>query len=130
VTIDVFGGVSQELGYSRELMSIELVQQRCDVFPQRTDYVINMRPLQGHMKNLLTPVILVRLTAQVSRALKPRNHTGDRTTCESSNRTKIATGHGPAVAQQVEALVIRWAEFQALRDRVVKQDDRSAMPTR
>src|SRR5579859_5142990 len=67
---------------------------------------------------------------QISCPLQPRDHTGDRATGQARDRAQIAAGHRPAVTEQVEALVIRWAEPQALRDRVVKQHYRRAVLAR
>ena len=59
------------------------------------------------VEDLLTPVVRVRFTTEVSGPLQPRDHTGDRATGQASDRGRLAAGNRPALAQQVEALVIR-----------------------
>jgi hypothetical protein len=62
----------------------------------------------------------VWFTTQVSGPLQPGNHTSNRATSQAGDRAQVAASHRAALAQQVEALVIGWAQPEALRDRVVK----------
>jgi hypothetical protein len=72
------------------------------------------------VEDLFTTIVRVWFTAQVSSSLQPRDYTADRTTGQACDRAQIAASHRPALAQQVEALVISWTKPQALRDRMVK----------
>src|SRR5260370_38027852 len=112
MTVDKVCGASQELGDSGELVSIEILQKSGHVFSQWVDHVLDVRPLQCQVEDLLTPVVRVRFTTQVSRPLQPRDHTGDSATGQAGYRAQITAGHRPALTQQIEALVIRWAQPQ------------------
>ena len=128
MTVGNVRAASQELGDGGELVTIEILQQRGHISSYGIERVMDVsHPLERWVEDLLTPVVRVRFTAQVSGPHQPRHHTSDRATGQVSNRGQVAAGHGPALAQQVEALVIRWTQTQALRDRVVKQHRRNAV---
>src|SRR5258707_2449508 len=65
----------------------------------------------------------------MSGSFQPGDYTGNRAAGQASNRGQLAAGHRLVLAQQIEALVVCWAQPQALRDRMVKQHHRSAVPT-
>jgi hypothetical protein len=75
---------------------------------------------QRQVEALSTPIVGVWFTTQVSGPLQPGNHTSNRATSQAGDRAQVAASHRAALAQQVEALVIGWAQPEALRDRVVK----------
>ena len=130
MAVDKVRTASQELSDRGKLVLVEMFQHRSDVFSQWVDHVLNVRPIQCQMENLLTPIVPVRFTTQVSGPFHSRDNTSDCATGQASDRTQITAGHRPTVAQQVEALVIRWAQPQTLCDCVVKQHHRGAVPAR
>jgi len=122
---------SEELGDGRELSRVERVQESGDVCSQGFEHAMDVsHTLLCGGEDLLTPVAGVWFTTKVPGSLQPRHHTGNRATRQAGDRDQLATGHLPALAQHVEALEIRWAQPEALRDRVVKEHRRSAVSTR
>jgi hypothetical protein len=108
MTVDKVCGPSQELGDSGQLVGIEILQKCGHVFSQWVDHVLDVRSLQCQMEDLLTAIVGVRLTTQVSSPLQPRDHPGNRATGQASDRAQIAASHRSAFSQQIEALVIGW----------------------
>lgn len=111
MTVGKVRAAYQELGNSGELVGVETLQQRGHVFTYWVEHILDVsHSLQCWVEDLLTPIVRIRFTADVSRSLQSRDYPGDRATSHASDRGQLAADHRTALAQQVEALVIRWAQ--------------------
>jgi hypothetical protein len=130
VTVDQVCTTRQKFGDGRELAGVELIQHRGHIFAQRLDHILYGRPLQCQLQNLLAPVPRIVFATKVSGAFESRDYPSDRAAGQASNCAEVATGHWPALAQQIEAFVIGWPQPEALRNSMVEQHHRRTVSAR
>lgn len=120
----------QKLRNGRKLADIEMFEHRNCLVPNRLEHGMDVaNPIRRRLQDLFAPVVGVRFPANKANLFQSGHDASDCPGRQAGDCCKVASGHRTVLAQQIETLLIGWADAQVLGDGMMQQDNGNPMPT-